>query len=436
VHPLSSRRERGRISLFIDASHITSISAILCCEQYVWDQTVLLAQSLPLVALLHVKVLFNFVAVTIAVRVQSWFDRKIPDDLEMTAGDWLRTELDKIIGEDASIVTSNSSSSDGYHSNARIIELTDKTYFKSDPVFWATAAHELGHARLRHRHPWTKFASSATFVLSTIFSRVAMGLAAAYFLYAQQRVLNASLLFFGAALALYLFRLFDELYANVFAFRVLRRESKLQPEHRRAVAWSLATFFLTYAADFASLAILLSQWRLFADFAGTGMLDWPLRLTTIGHVVLLSSIVALVLANALAVAKIRAANVMLLRLTSWIVVVFLAWNLDSSLAWKSSIMWTLTCDGHLIVRLLIFSVTFPIVTLLYRARRWVQPSFHETAGFRAARQRGLHLVTSGNACKAKMSAVSCDPLPRHRLISSFRLLVLIPLLIEIWQRYS
>ena len=100
-------------------------------------------------------------------------DKSHPDDLPQTAGDWLADELKRIRMDwkVTTMVTDKDArfSLDAYHPLENVIQLSAETHFKRDPMHWAIAAHELGHARFRHAMPrFARFTLIASFGVKMI----------------------------------------------------------------------------------------------------------------------------------------------------------------------------------------------------------------------------------------------------------------------------
>jgi Zn-dependent membrane protease YugP len=396
---------------------------------------------LPVFALLHMPMFLNTMAYVIAMRVRSRFDRNIPDDLPITAGEWLREQLASISSV-GGIVTDIDSSTDAYHTTDRIIELTDKTYFKSDPVFWAVAAHELGHAVFRRRHRWVDGVSIATMSVGRISSSLAMGLLAAFFLYANPSVRTACVTLFAVALASKAFGLVDEMYANWFAYRALQREDRLQPHHLRAVAWVLATSFLTYFAAVIGYAIVFWQSSRFFDAVGAGWFCNPVALTRLGSLVTIATSLALVVIATIQILVMIAPSKLLLahkdtrsaalfavvRILLWAVLMWMTWNLNSGADWQRSVSIAWMTEGQMAVRAVMFVATLPAMMGMSRLQKLWSPAFLDTDAYHASRREGLHLIATGNAFRVNIKGNL--PVISSRLNAAFDLLM-IPLLIDV-----
>jgi hypothetical protein len=139
----------------------------------------------PVCALLHVPRLAQLLAVAIALRTKATLDHQIPDELPMTAGEWLTGRLAEIGYPIGTIVTDKPGNC--YRPASRLIQLSEETHFKADPVYWATAAHELGHARLRTELPIIGWLRTTAIWAGTGLVATGIGLAFGRVLYGLPR---------------------------------------------------------------------------------------------------------------------------------------------------------------------------------------------------------------------------------------------------------
>ena len=216
-----------------------------------------------------------------ALAVRYRLDRDIPDQLPMTAGQWLARRLAEMplvagSGKPVKIVVTDDDgviSIDGYHPRQGVIQLTQETYFKSDPVFWAIAGHELGHAVIKHRHrTLTAFLTAAGWIKWALVT-FGLGIAAGNVLYGVPEVSDLAHTCLASALALDLLVLLDEALASGVADRLLAREPSLTREHVRAARMMLIAAFMTYVATFVAHAGLLTFWPRLVDVIGSGYFD-------------------------------------------------------------------------------------------------------------------------------------------------------------------
>jgi Zn-dependent membrane protease YugP len=225
-----------------------------------------------LAVLIAVPKFANLIAVTWARGVWSRHDWDNDDDLPQTAGEWVTERLatvdaNAIVTDDASPGTSNA-----YHVNHGVIQLTHETYFKPDPVYWAIAAHELGHAHIHHRHPVAAWVLRRAKWLAKVLAWFGVGLAMGNALYALPGVTDLAFALLVTAAVLALAELVDEAWASRWAYRELCTSAHLTPRHLRAVRAALRAAFGTYAITYAAHAVLLTQWGLVERLTGEGRL--------------------------------------------------------------------------------------------------------------------------------------------------------------------
>jgi Zn-dependent membrane protease YugP len=245
-----------------------------------------------LAVLIAVPKFVNLIAVTWARGVWSRHDWDNEDDLPQTAGEWLSERLAMvdalaIVTDDASPGTRNA-----YHVKHGVIQLTHEAYFKPDPVYWAIAAHELGHAHIHHRHPLAAWILTQARSLANVLAWLGVGLAMGNALYALPGVTDLAFALLVAAALLALAELVDEAWASRWAYRELRTSAHLTPRHLRAVRAALRAAFGTYAITYAAHAVLLTQWGLVERLTGEGRLGELGTLGVLGTIVVIVTMLA------------------------------------------------------------------------------------------------------------------------------------------------
>lgn len=183
----------------------------------------------PLFVLIHLPWIMNRIVVTLYTRTSSRLDHETPDTLPETAGQWLERQIVALGLGVRSIVTDRRArrSVNAFHPDALTIELTEQTYFKRDPVYWAIAAHELGHARFSVVRPGLDRLFTWGGMLSRLLVSLGMSLGLGNMFYGLAHVTNLALVLLVSALALYSLRVVEEVIASAFAFAVLRDETQL-----------------------------------------------------------------------------------------------------------------------------------------------------------------------------------------------------------------
>jgi len=211
----------------------------------------------PVLALLYVPRLAQLLAGALARHSRDALDHEIPDALPMTAGEWLAERLARLGYPIAALVTNEHT--DGYRPGDRLIQLTDATYFKADPVFWVTAAHELGHARIHAEFPIVAALRAGATWLHAPLVAAGIGLAFGRVLHAMPIAGTLAFRCFAIAVALEIFTLLDEALASALAYREIGESDAITAVHRRAIRRFLATAFASYLVSDAAHALLLRR---------------------------------------------------------------------------------------------------------------------------------------------------------------------------------
>jgi Zn-dependent membrane protease YugP len=401
----------------------------------------------PVLALLHVPRLAQALAVVVATRTKSALDHRIPDELPMTAGDWLADRLDELRHPISAIVTDRQS--DGYRPTERLIQLSEETHFKADPSYWATAAHELGHARIRAELPIIGHLRTLAAVLGAVLIAIGVGLAFGHVFYSPSGALpGASASAFrclALAAALRVFVLVDEGVASVIAYRELRACDAIDFVHLRAIRRVLVTAFATYLVTYAAYAALLHYWPLVDALAGHAAA--PARLTALGRVIAIvaslgcvgSILAGLVwmfapkdLGTALEPRPALRLTLAFLRATSIIVLLWLAWDhrIDPIYAGCATLAFAASATTWLTLLHLPFAI--PQVIATQWLSRFAGRGIDRTARYLRARERGSYDVRRGNRLLEYLAKRRAgEPIWWHRLTALSRLGYL-PLLITFW----
>lgn len=215
---------------------------------------------------------FNAIAGLVARVVASRLDHYIPDDLPMTAGQWLEQQL-AAGGIRVAAVRSEGLMEGAYIEPSRLILLNKASYFKKDPVFWAVAAHELGHAQMEQRHPVLSTLIWFGKWLRWLFATAGLAIVLGNVLYAIPAAFEIAFYCLTAAIGLEACVLVDESAASRGAMRLLRDSNMLTKRHLRAARVVLVFAFGTYLSTFVAHVVLLSQWHWVYDVIGSGRFD-------------------------------------------------------------------------------------------------------------------------------------------------------------------
>ena len=373
----------------------------------------------PVLVLLYLPKLAQLASVVIATRTKSKLDHRIPDEMPMTAGEWLDTRLRALQLGVTAIVTDKHD--DAYRPFEKLIQLHETTHFKADPVYWATAAHELGHARMRAEVPIVGRLRTISNYASVSLRGVGVALLVGYVLYAVPLAGTLAFSCFVTAAALRSFVLLDEACASVLAYRELRANDEIDFVHLRAIRAVLVTAFATYFVTYASYALLLTQWSLLATLAHP--ID-RLALTTLGWIAASVLSVASVAALLLDRGAVRWLPISLL--------VLLVWNvIDPAYAW--CVILALAASWHVWHRMAHFPLALPYLYLsTWATAKLSGPGVEHTRRFWRARSRGEAAVANGNQRIDGIHASWQQHPSRYERIISLARLGYLPLLVAIW----
>ena len=398
----------------------------------------------PVFALLQVPDLAQALAVVLAKRTKSALDHRIPDDLPMTAGDWLAGRLDALGHPISAIVTDRRP--DAYRPDDRLIQLSEETHFKADPAYWATAAHELGHARSRAELPIVGYLRSAATWGSFVLVPAGVGLAFGRVLYALPAAGVLAFRCFAIAAGLQLFVLVDEAHASVIAYRELHANDAIDFVHLRAIRRVLITAFATYLVTYAAYALLLRYWPLVESLAGerpvrpgglTGLGSAVAIVASIGCVgAMLSGLVWMFaprdLGDALEANRVARYVIAFLRTISIVVMLWLAWDrrVDAVYVWCAILAFA--ASSRIWLALLDLPFLLPYVVVVRWLSRFTGRGIDRTARYLRARELGAQLVWMGNQRLERLADQrNSEPAWVYRLTALARLGYL-PLLVAFW----
>jgi Zn-dependent membrane protease YugP len=409
-------------------------------------------QVFVLVYLPHVAVLVSSLIYAV---VTSRLDHAIPDTLPQTAGDWLHEQLEREGPKDVRAVVTGGGrvpSQNAFYPRSRVIQLKAETYFKSDPVYWAIAAHELGHARFRTRHPWLATSLSAARRIKAVLAVFGLGLVAGNILYALPDVTLLAFRCLAVALVLDALVLVEEVIASRSAARLLSRSAALSSRDVRAVRVTLFFAFCTYFASFLSHAVLLSMWQHVVALTGSGQLGTvaaPLGTggtivvaiaTGLGLIAAFLQIATMISPTAMreltrsgSGASFLLKHLRVLEYVFLLAMLALVWDLrgDPTYAWCVILAAVPALSAVVAPFHLPLLLAYLVLERVHRALR-KRHGIHRSAEFVRAEREGEARVAAGNRMIAALAADDAtEASVRHRVAALVRMLYL-PLLVVYW----
>jgi Zn-dependent membrane protease YugP len=206
--------------------------------------------------------------------VLSWLDHRQPDTLPLTAGQWCREQLQRL-GLPVRVLVAREGApfGDCYLPTKQIILLGEASYFKSDPSYWAIAAHEIGHALQRARLGWLQAALHLARRLADQLALIATACILVNLFYGLPTVDVVAQRLLLASICLGLVQLGDELYASGAGMRLLGGDDRLDGQQRLAAGLSLSAALATYVSGVLGRLILLVGFH-----AVRAVVERPLRL--------------------------------------------------------------------------------------------------------------------------------------------------------------
>jgi len=401
----------------------------------------------PVLLLVYVPSLVKTVMRVAMTRSLRWLDESHPDDMPLTAGEWLAREIERrgLQRRVRTVVTDDDAklSLDAYHPFHGVIQLSADTHFKRDPMHWAIAAHELGHARVHIEWPRLGRVTIAALFVKRTFIATAVALLLGNVAFAVPHVTDVALVLLAACVALHGFVLGDELAASMYAMEMLRATPGFGPRHVRSARRALALAFSSYAIGFLARALLLTQWPLVVALTRDAMVPPFAALTAFGTV--LAAVLSIVLAVAAltrVLAKLvrlpdRALTVgavaMLLAKPALFALLLLVWNTHADPRFAGWVMLALIPVQQYFVLVLMLPMFVVDLFVLDRfAKKWIVDVTHRTAELLRDYQAGKAQRKVGNLAIAELleKAQTSPPL-EHRLLQVLHLSY-VPLLIAVW----
>ena len=374
-------------------------------------------------------------------------DESHPDDMPLTAGEWLARAIERLglQGRVRTVVTDDDAklSLDAYHPFQGVIQLSAETHFKRDPMHWAIAAHELGHARFHIDWPRLGRATIAALFLKRTLIAIAVALLIVNVAFALPHVTDLALVLFAACVTLHGFVLGDELAASMYAMDMLRATPGFGPSHVRSARRMLALAFSTYAIGFLSRALLLTQWPLVMELTRDAMVPPLATLTAFG------TVLAVALSIVLAVAALTRVLVRFFKLPDRVLMagavatllvkpaliglLLLVWNTHAGPGFAGWVMLALLpVQSYFVLALMMPMIVVDLFAISRFAKRWVVDITHRTTQLLRDYEAGKALRKSGNLAIAELleKAQTSPPL-EHRLLQVLHISY-VPLLIALW----
>ncbi len=389
----------------------------------------------PVYLMLFVHRFGQMVAVTLATRTRGVLDHRIPDELPLTAGQWLARRLAALRLPVTSLVTDKQDAA--YRPHDRVIQLGADTHYKPDPVYWATAAHELGHARIWFEHVWIAHLRSLAGYLTRPLIAAGTALVVGHVLYGIGSGYAFACLAIAAAAQAFV--LVDEAAASVLAIRELRAADAIDLADLRAARRYLIAAFLTYLITYAGYAVLLTQWSI---VDGLHTPPTPHELTTVGWIVAIVLVGCCVLFAVCRLVEMFAPGelrdqphlAMLAAHTrvALVPLLWLAWDLRTDPLYTWCVIAAIAvCAGawRAIADLAMIPPTIAAQSLL---KRFEGPGIEQSARYRKNRRNDSAEITSGNRqLEAIANHWRDNPHWSHR-VAALAVLGMLPLLIAIW----
>jgi Zn-dependent membrane protease YugP len=398
----------------------------------------------PLFLLIQLPWIATRVAQLAYSRTNSRLDHETPDLLPETAGRWLEQQIVALGLRVRSIVTDFRAvhSTNAYHPDERAILLTAEVYFKRDPVHWAIAAHELGHAQFRIGYPKLSAVFGWCRSLERLLVSLGLALGLGNMVYGLAYATDIAFVTLAIALGLHVVEIIEEMIASAIAFADLRRETTLTPAYLRNARIVLVLALSTYLASFVGQAVLLGAWSLVerntshgpieastlttlgsalaiacSAVLGLGALSWLFSLGKIGGKVLRTILMAAHLASIVASP----------------VLLWLLWDarVTEGFAWLVMLAAVPTIRMYAGVASTVFSIPFWIARRFFRdALRGIEGlGVERSAAYLADAKAGEKLTSAGNAEIARMFARGRTS---TNLAARVMAALVLPLLVAYW----
>jgi Zn-dependent membrane protease YugP len=401
----------------------------------------------PVLLLVYVPSLVRTVMRIAITRSLRRLDESHPDDMPLTAGEWLAREIDRLglRWRVRTVVTDFDAklSMDAYYPFQGVIQLSPETHFKRDPMHWAIAAHELGHARFHIALPGLgRLTIAALFIKRTLVA-AAVALVIGNVAFALPHVTDAALVMFAACVVLHGFVLGDELIASVYAMDMLRATPGFGRSHMRSARRMLAIAFSTYAVGFLSRALLLAQWPLVVALTRDAMVPPLATLTTLGTVLAaaLSAVLAVAALTRVLARFVRVPDraltagvvAMLLAKPALFALLLLVWNTQADPRFAGWVMLALLpVQSYFVLALMLPMILVDLLVLDRFRKKWVVDITHRTAELLRDYNAGKAQRRVGNLAIAELlERAQTSPPLEHRVLQVLHLSY-VPLLIAIW----
>jgi hypothetical protein len=376
----------------------------------------------PVFATIAILPVANTVTVVFAEAIKAWLDRRIPDDLPLGAGAWIEGEAARLGYRDLRVIVTERSTN-FFAPKRRIIHLDSATYWKRDPLYWATAAHELGHARFAYEHPVASPLVDAIGVMRTILASFGIGLAFGNVMVAQPLIGNLAWSCLVVAFALRLLVLGEEAYASIYAFGLVRRSGAVTPRRMVAVAVALVLAWSTYLSITLSYAVMLARWSLLERAIGGG---WTPSggVTAIGYGIAGIATAVFVVAT---IVRLRGQRRLALeRAIANLVIVWLMW--DCGHPWPAAL--AVVPFGSVLSSVMTLPSLIVVIPL-----RWLMRSItgaDQTAELLRDRAGGSVAIRRGNRVFDELLAGDRRRLSPSARLGELRFVFVLPLVIAFW----
>jgi len=211
--------------------------------------------------------------------LQRWLDRKYADDLPESAGAFTRRCAARTWSEAPPTVVCIPKKhplakvGDGYSPAQHTVLLSEQTFFKRDPTFWAIGAHELGHAMLYQKASWFMNLAMVARKLNPLVATFAFTVFLSNIFLASETVLSTALGLYWCVVGMGVFICLDELAASVVAIRLLKQDGRLRKDHWVGVYSALGAALMTYVgAAMGALVVVI----LYDQFATASLTQDPM----------------------------------------------------------------------------------------------------------------------------------------------------------------
>ena len=374
-------------------------------------------------------------------------DESHADDLPQTAGEWLAAEIARLGlgGRVRTMVTDEKAklSLDAYHPFQGVIQLSSDTHFKRDPMHWAIAAHELGHARFKLGWPVLGRLMIVALYLKHATIATALAMVVGNIAFALPHVTDVAFLLLAIGAVLHLFVLLDEIVASVYAMQSLQRSPVFAWSHLRSARLMLVLAFSTYLVGFLARTLLLTQWHLVEQLTSAPIVPPTTQLTGLGialavvtSIILVTHGLTRVVTVSIRVSERFAAFAELVAMffrPALVVFVLLVYNARSDETYAYLVMAALLYAQGVFLLVLMLPMAFVDTFVLGRfTRRLVIDPTHRTSEFLRDHTRGARQRVQGNSALADLLAnAQTAPHAVHRVAQLLHLSH-IPLVVAFW----